>query len=135
MQNTLESQGYLDMMEVISKENHRSDFQTPSFYKQIQTIDFLLANFYHRHDGRLLKNLIADDLGDAAFRYERRGEEIFHSGAEREGCTIVFHLTEILIIVAILQQLINRSSPASLLTSNCFRGCKYGRLTSLWPCL
>lgn len=65
---------------------------------------------------------------------EEKSEEILHSRLERKGCTIVFHLAEILIIVAILQRLINLSSRASLLTSNRFQGCKYGRLTSLWPC-
>lgn len=38
-------------------------------------------------------------------------EEIIHSRPERTGCTTVFHLTEILIIVAILQRAINLQQP------------------------
>lgn len=44
-----------------------------------------------------------------ASKREEECEEIFHGRLERKGCTIVFHLTEIFIILAILQWLINHS--------------------------
>lgn len=41
---------------------------------------------------------------------EEECEEIYHRKLGRKGCAFVFHLAEILIIVAILQSLINHSS-------------------------
>lgn len=61
---------------------------------------------------------------------EERPRMYFTSRATKS-CTVVFHLTEILIIVAILLQLINDRGKASLLTSACSQDCKYGHPISL----